>query len=92
MVPNQSWASSDDATTSNAHAPTAAAHFAGFLGVPGQIGGSWASHRFPDSLSQHLWAEQAQQATDLAEVHESLGNPGGPSLQLRLGGSRRVKD
>lgn len=92
MVPNQSWASSDDATTSNAHAPTAAAHFAGFLGVPDQIGGSWASHMFPDSLSQHLWAEQAQQATDLAEVHESLGNPGGPSLQLRLGGSRRVKD
>lgn len=92
MVPNQSWASSNDATTSNAHAPAAAARFAGFLGVPGQIGGSWASHRISDSLSQHLWAEHAQQATDLAEVHESLGNPGGPSLQLRLGGSRRVKD
>lgn len=92
MVPNQSWASSDDATTSNAHAPTAAAHFAGFLGVPDQIGGSWASHMFPDSLSQHLWAEQAQQATDLAEVHESLGNPGGPSLRLRFRGPRRAKD
>lgn len=92
MVPNQSWASSNDATTSNAHAPAAAARFAGFLGVPGQIGGSWASHRISDSLSQHLWAEHAQQATDLAEVHESLGNPGGPSFRLRFRGPRRAKD